>query len=303
MMVHLPPRDIAKCIQASKKWGKKINTVRTFWKQVVNSNLLPKIVEAIEEQASKLSPSSSGLTKTINYGSIASALDAPDVVDTIVDMASMLFPKLDDSRTINYKTIALAVDLDKTATQVGSHYFLSSENAHSVADHGMVYTWILSELVMNMSGSGFNSGMKNYPEWKVQKRLLLLHHSTKCPHEDGRCPVTPHCADMKQLWRHMKEKVRIRQKQLRLLLLYHSVKCAHENRRCPVTRHCAEFKRLWRHMEGCADNQCRVPHCVSSRAVIWHYKKCKDAACLTCGPVREIVRRKSQSSRSSSGSV
>ena len=141
-----------------------------------------------------------------------------------------------------------------------------------------------------------------YVRQQVQKRLLLLHHSTKCPHEDGHCPITPHCADMKQLWRHMKGKVHIRQKQLRLSLLYHSAKCPHENRRCPVTWHCAEFKRLWRHLEGCADNQCRVPHCFSSRVVLCHYRKCKDTACLTCGPVREIVR-KSQSSRSSSGSV
>jgi len=112
-----------------------------------------------------------------------------------------------------------------------------------------------------MSGSGGSSGRNNDPEWKVrirhkQQRLLLLHHSAKCPHEDGRCPVTPHCADM---------------------------------------------KRLWRHMEGCKDNQCRVPHCFSSRAILSHYRKCKDAACPACGPVRETVR-KSQSSRSSSGS-
>lgn len=49
---------------------------------------------------------------------------------------------------------------------------------------------------------------KGDPEWKIrirhkQQRLLLLHHSAKCPHEDGRCSVTPHCADMKRLWKHM----------------------------------------------------------------------------------------------------
>lgn len=58
-----------------------------------------------------------------------------------------------------------------------------------------------------VSGSSGSSN-RDDPEWRVrirhkQQRLLLLHHSAKCPHEDGRCPVTPHCADMKRLWKHM----------------------------------------------------------------------------------------------------
>lgn len=36
-----------------------------------------------------------------------------------------------------------------------------------------------------------------------QQRLLLLRHASKCPHESGRCPVTPHCWNMKQLWKHI----------------------------------------------------------------------------------------------------
>jgi E1A/CREB-binding protein len=36
-----------------------------------------------------------------------------------------------------------------------------------------------------------------------QQRLLLLRHASKCPHEHGRCPVTPHCWNMKQLWKHI----------------------------------------------------------------------------------------------------
>ena len=48
---------------------------------------------------------------------------------------------------------------------------------------------------------------RNDPEWKLrirhkQQRLLLLHHSAKC-NKKGPCDVTPHCADMKRLWRHM----------------------------------------------------------------------------------------------------
>lgn len=36
-----------------------------------------------------------------------------------------------------------------------------------------------------------------------QQRLLLLRHASKCPHDAGRCPVTPHCANMKALWKHI----------------------------------------------------------------------------------------------------
>jgi len=55
---------------------------------------------------------------------------------------------------------------------------------------------------------GSNNMNRNDPEWKIrvrhkQQRLLLLHHSAKCSADDGRCSVTPHCSDMKRLWRHM----------------------------------------------------------------------------------------------------
>lgn len=36
-----------------------------------------------------------------------------------------------------------------------------------------------------------------------QQRLLLLRHASKCPHTGNQCPVTPHCASMKQLWEHI----------------------------------------------------------------------------------------------------
>lgn len=35
-----------------------------------------------------------------------------------------------------------------------------------------------------------------------QKKLLLLRHAQKCNHGKN-CPVTQHCADMKNLWSHI----------------------------------------------------------------------------------------------------
>jgi E1A/CREB-binding protein len=86
-------------------------------------------------------------------------------------------------------------------------------------------------------------------------------------------------------------KVRIKHKQQRLLLLHHSSKCHFNGGTCHVTPYCGEMKQLWKHMAMCTDNECRVPHCFSSRSILSHYRKCKDPGCPACGPVRETVRK------------
>lgn len=250
-----------------------------------------------------------------------------------------------------------------------------------------------------------------------QQRLLLLHHASKCPHEDGRCPVTNHCADMKRLWKHMARctdtncqvshcfssrsilshyrkctdsnckacgpvremvrrsgpnavnpslsgrtstptsshggayysqsssssqpqgmlgsmrqptstpsqqqhssstvqrsassdqyqslrapstnheptsKSRLRHKQQRLLLLRHASKCSYKDGQCPVTPLCGGMKRLWKHISDCKDQKCKVQHCMSSRYVLSHYRRCKDTRCPACEPVREVIRRQAK---------
>jgi len=84
-----------------------------------------------------------------------------------------------------------------------------------------------------------SSSNRNDPEWKMrikhkQQRLLLLHHSAKCPHEDGRCTVTQHCADMKRLWRHMEG-------------------CKDNNCRVP---HCFSSRAILSHYRKCKDPTC-----------------------------------------------
>ena len=100
-----------------------------------------------------------------------------------------------------------------------------------------------------MSSGGSGSGRSNDPEWKVrirhkQQRLLLLHHSAKCPHEDGRCPVTPHCADMKRLWRHMEG-------------------CKDNQCRVP---HCFSSRAILSHYRKCKDAAC--PACGPVRETV-----------------------------------
>jgi len=91
----------------------------------------------------------------------------------------------------------------------------------------------------NMSSS--YGVQKSDPDWNVrvrqkQQRLLLLHHSSKCQHEDGKCRVTPYCGDMKRLWKHM-------------------AKCT--DHRCEVG-HCYSSRTILSHYRKCKDTKCSV---------------------------------------------
>ena len=77
-----------------------------------------------------------------------------------------------------------------------------------------------------------------------QQRLLLLRHSSRCQHEAGKCPITPHCASMKRLWEHI----------------------AHcKNRSCTV-QHCLSSRYILSHYRRCKDKRC--PACVPVRDTI-----------------------------------
>jgi E1A/CREB-binding protein len=95
----------------------------------------------------------------------------------------------------------------------------------------------------------------------------------------------------------------LQQKQQRLLLLRHSYYCRHNNNNyyhknhdnddddniCPVTPHCKTMKLVWYHMSHCVDHQCKIPHCLSSRKILSHYKSCKHISCAICRPVRLMI--------------
>eukprot|EP00979_Chaetoceros_neogracilis_P000059 scaffold17_cov259-Chaetoceros_neogracile.AAC.11 len=86
-------------------------------------------------------------------------------------------------------------------------------------------------------------------------------------------------------------KKRIVHKQQRLLLLRHASKCTAEEGKCEVTPHCHSMKLLWQHISSCSKKDCEVAHCISSRYVLMHYRKCKDLKCPSCQPVREAIRK------------
>lgn len=89
------------------------------------------------------------------------------------------------------------------------------------------------------------------------------------------------------------ERAIVQQQQVHLLLLRHASVCHPESDgHCPAGfPRCAEFKALWAHIAGCrAQHGCPYPQCMSSRACMSHYSKCKHVHCQVCGPVRLTIR-------------
>jgi E1A/CREB-binding protein len=85
-----------------------------------------------------------------------------------------------------------------------------------------------------------------------QQRLLLLRHASKCPHDAGMCPVTPHCSSMKQLWKHI-------------------MGC--KDQECKVP-HCVSSRYVLSHYSKCKDHVC--PVCGPVRdAIKRNYEKSK----------------------------
>jgi len=113
----------------------------------------------------------------------------------------------------------------------------------------------------------------NDPDWKTrirhkQQRLLLLHHSSKCSCEVGKCKVTPLCIEMKNLWDHM---TRCNDNECRVphclsskSILIHYRKC--QDRKCPV---CAPVRETLRKMrKGSRGLIPQGPH-IDNQSLIW----------------------------------
>ena len=70
-----------------------------------------------------------------------------------------------------------------------------------------------------------------------QQRLLLLQHASKCTVQVGEtCPITPHCALFKTLWRHV-------------------LSC--KDKEC-TTKHCASSRYALHHYSMCKQSDCQV---------------------------------------------
>jgi E1A/CREB-binding protein len=91
-------------------------------------------------------------------------------------------------------------------------------------------------------GQGGAGGVPNAEQHRQQvlkqqqQRLLLLRHASKCPHENNKCQVTPHCANMKTLWKHI-------------------MSCKDQD--CK-TAHCVSSRYVLSHYSKCKDAACPV---------------------------------------------
>lgn len=94
-----------------------------------------------------------------------------------------------------------------------------------------------------------------------QQRLLLLRHASKCPHENNRCPVTPHCWGMKQLWKHI-------------------MSCKDQDCKVP---HCVSSRYVLSHYSKCKEPQC--PVCGPVRdAIKKNYERSKEVVGIVANP-------------------
>lgn len=140
---------------------------------------------------------------------------------------------------------ASAVNMGGNIPGMGAN---SYQNSRSMNGANMSRPGVAVTTASSMPG-GVGQPGKGDPEWKIrirhkQQRLLLLHHSAKCPHEDGRCTVTPHCADMKRLWKHMEG-------------------C--KDNQCRVS-HCFSSRAILSHYRKCKDAAC--PACGPVRETV-----------------------------------
>jgi len=71
---------------------------------------------------------------------------------------------------------------------------------------------------------------------KMQERLLILHHASRCPHKYGRCPLGENCKEFQCL-----------------LLHFHT--CIGTSCTWP---HCQSSKKLLSHFASCKDAQCEA---------------------------------------------
>ena len=103
------------------------------------------------------------------------------------------------------------------------------------------------------AGQGHTEEHRKQVLKQQQQRLLLLRHASKCPHENGRCPVTPHCWSMKQLWKHI-------------------MSCKDQECKIP---HCVSSRYVLSHYSKCKEPTC--PVCGPVReAIKRNYERSKD---------------------------
>nr|GMD86545.1 histone acetyltransferase HAC1-like isoform X1 [Ipomoea batatas] len=85
-----------------------------------------------------------------------------------------------------------------------------------------------------------------------------------------------------------------RNQQRWLLFLIHARRCSSPAGKCPE-QHCILAQNLLKHLESCNALPCQYLRCSATKQVINHFRRCREANCPVCGPVRNfrLAQRKS----------
>ncbi|KAH6763618.1 histone acetyltransferase of the CBP family 12 [Perilla frutescens var. frutescens] len=75
-----------------------------------------------------------------------------------------------------------------------------------------------------------------------------------------------------------------------LLFLRHARRCPAPEGKCQES-HCLTVQKLLKHMEHCNVFQCSYPRCCATRVLVNHHKRCRDASCPVCIPVKNYVQQ------------
>lgn len=117
----------------------------------------------------------------------------------------------------------------------------------------------------------------------------IVKHARSCRLAD--CPVCLLLRACKIRQDKERKEREMKNKQERLLQLFHASECTYKEGECIHNPFCADIQKLWTHCLQCKDSACKsVPHCVTSRLMLFHYRNCK--GCEMCTPVRQTIRNR-----------
>lgn len=74
-----------------------------------------------------------------------------------------------------------------------------------------------------------------------------------------------------------------------LLFLRHARRCPSPEGKCDEPN-CLTAQKLLKHIESCNIFQCAYPRCRASKVLITHHRRCRDANCPVCVPVKNYVQ-------------
>lgn len=208
----------------------------------------------------RMPPPGSGRTMQLSpthFSSNQNASARPPVYANDRPMKDTRMPSRTDLRSIDQSTRSSGGDQMSSSRSTGAD---QSSASRASRDNGV-------RIEVPPAPRSNGSSARNESEWQKirhkQQRLLLLRHASRCQFPPGKCPTTPHCASMKQLWEHI----------------------AHcKNQQCSV-QHCLSSRYVLSHYRRCKDARC--PACGPVRDTI---RKSHDGEKTTCIRAPEGVR-------------